>query len=141
MGIVVFIIYSPIIWVRTVEFFSKGFVVAMCMIMISISMTSVFALREADENGGAGPGFVPFRGDTFWDMFGFSFFMFKGLTALLPVINESEKIEQAPVLTVLATTSLCAINIIFSTICYYAWGTNLTEPVVTQMLPAHNVTV
>ena len=129
------------IWVRTVEFFSKGFIVAMCMILLSLIMTSVFALREADENGGAGPNFVPFRGDTFWDMFGFAFFMFKGITALLPVINESEKIEQTPFLLVLATTSLCIMHVTFSTICYYSWGTNLTEPVVTQMLPQNNVYV
>ena len=63
------------------------------MILICLTITSVFALRESEENGGAGPDFVPFQIDTYWEMFGFAFFMFKGVTALLPVVNESEKIE------------------------------------------------
>ena len=30
------------------------------------------------------------------------------------------------------------MHITFGSICYYAWGSDLTEPVVTQMLPAEN---
>ena len=141
MGIFIFIIYSPLVWVRTVEFFAKGYILAMTCILASLVMTAVFALQEARENGGAGPDFVPIRSDTFWDMFGFAFFMFKGITALLPVVNESEKMEQMPFLTVAATSFLCVVHITFSTICYYAWGSDLNEPVVTQMLPAHNIFV
>ena len=67
--------------------------------------------------------------------------MFKGITALLPVVNESEKLDEVLLLIGLALSSLCVMHIIFSTICYYAWGTTLIEPVVTQMLPAENIYV
>ena len=36
---------------------------------------------------------------------------------------------------------LCTIYILFSLLCYYAWGSDLTEPVVTEMLPAGNMVV
>jgi len=31
--------------------------------------------------------------------------------------------------------------VLFSSLCYYAWGADLTEPVVTEMLPADNLFV
>lgn len=38
-------------------------------------------------------------------------------------------------------TMLCTIYASFSWLCYYAWGATLTEPVVTEMLPAGNIWV
>ncbi len=33
---------------------------------------------------------------------------------------------------------LCTIYVLFSFLCYYSWGSDLDEPVVTEMLPADN---
>ena len=74
-------------------------------------------------------------------MVGFAFFMFEGIGALLPLMRESEKPQQVPTLTVVAIITLCTIYIAFSSLCYYAWGADLTEPVVTEMLPAGNLCV
>ena len=46
-----------------------------------------------------------------------------------------------PIVIVSALSALCTVYVIFSFICFYAWGSNLTEAVVTQMLPADNVYV
>ena len=71
-------------------------------------------------------------------MVGFAFFMFEGIGCLLPVMRETEKPEQVPVITVVALLTLCTIYMSFSSLCYYAWGSDLDQPVVTEMLPADN---
>ena len=44
MGLIVFVVYSPIVWVRTVSYFSKGYILAVCMIFVGITITAYFAL-------------------------------------------------------------------------------------------------
>jgi len=74
-------------------------------------------------------------------MIGFAFFMFEGIGCLLPVMRETERPEQFSKITVAAILTLLFINVTFSSLCYYAWGSDLTEPVVTEMLPADNTFV
>jgi len=72
-------------------------------------------------------------------MVGFAFFMFEGIGCLMPVMKETKVPEKFSMITVAALTTLCTSYIIFSSLCYYAWGTNLNETVVTEMLPADDV--
>ena len=96
MGIIVFFVYSPLVWVRTVEYFANHYVLSMAMIFISVFITSIFALKIIHDNDGEpGPDFVPIREKTYWDMIGFAFFMFEGINLLIPVCNES-KAKQLP---------------------------------------------
>ena len=142
MGFFVFLVYSPIVWVRTVEYYAKSYILAVSMIVISVIISSIFAIEVSESNDGEpGPDFVAVRKDTYWDMIGFAFFMFEGITCMLPVVNESENQKQMPTIIVLALSSLCVMYVIFSFICYYAWGSDLNESVVTQMLPADNIYV
>ena len=71
-------------------------------------------------------------------MVGFSFFMFEGIGCLLPVMREVEKPDLYPIQTIGALIFLCTIYVLFAFTCYYAWGSNLDEPVVTEMLPPDN---
>ena len=57
---------------------------------------------------------------------------------MLPVMREAEKPEIYPMQTISALIFLCIIYILFAFTCYYAWGTDLDESVVTEMLPADN---
>ena len=74
-------------------------------------------------------------------MIGFAFFMFEGIGCLLPVMRETKEPEKLPMITVAAIGTLCTCYVLFSELCYYAWGSDLTEPVVTEMLPADNTFV
>jgi len=74
-------------------------------------------------------------------MIGFAFFMFEGIGCLMPVLKETEKPAQVPYLIVAALALLCTMYVGFSMLCYYAWGQGLQEPVVTEMLPAGNISV
>lgn len=64
--------------------------------------------------------------------------MFEGIGCLLPVMLETEKPEQFNMITVAALMTLCTVYLAFSSLCYYAWGGDLDQPVVTEMLPADN---
>ena len=64
--------------------------------------------------------------------------MFEGIGCLLPVMREVEKPDLYPIQTIGALIFLCTIYVLFAFTCYYAWGSNLDEPVVTEMLPPDN---
>lgn len=74
-------------------------------------------------------------------MLGFAFFMFEGIGCMMPILNATENKNEFIPLTVLALITLCITYIVFSEICYYAWGADLTESVVTEMLPPANIAV
>ena len=56
----------------------------------------------------------------------------------MPVMREVEKPELYPIQTIGALIFLCTIYVLFAFTCYYAWGSNLDQPVVTEMLPPDN---
>ena len=74
-------------------------------------------------------------------MIGFAFFMFEGIGCLLPVMREAEKPDIYPMQTLAALCLLCSLYVVFAFTCYYAWGSDLTESVVTEMLPPDNTFV
>ena len=59
-AIVVFFVYSPLTWIRTVEQLSGAYVFSMAMIALAIITTSVYAIGLIQENDGEhGPDYVP----------------------------------------------------------------------------------
>ena len=137
----VFIVYSPLVWIRRIEPLSKLLIFALAMILLGALTTTVFAFRVIEVQGGHGEGYVPLNPDSYWGTVGFAFFMYEGIGCLLPVVRETEKPEEAPFLSLAAFATLFTMNVSFASLCYYAWGANLTEPVVTEMLPADNTFV
>ena len=51
-GIGVLIFYSPLAWVRRLEFFAKAFIFAVIMIVLGVTTTSYFARQVIFEQGG-----------------------------------------------------------------------------------------
>jgi amino acid permease len=74
-------------------------------------------------------------------MVGFGFFMFEGIGSLLPLMRETAEPEKMPQITLVVLACLGTIYATFAFLCYYAWGSDLTESVVTEMLPAGNTWV
>ena len=74
-------------------------------------------------------------------MVGYAFYMFEGVGSLLPVMREVENPQDFAFLTVSVQWTLCIIQILFSTLCYYAWAGSIVEPIITEILPAGNVLV
>jgi len=57
-GLIIWVVYSPLVWVRTLQFFSKAFIFAVAMILIGVLTTAYFALGIVEEQGGSGPDYV-----------------------------------------------------------------------------------
>jgi len=139
IGLVIFCLYSPLTWVRTLAGNANGYVFAMCMIAISVVFTAAYAFSTVRENGGEpGPDVVAVNKDSYWNMIGFAFFMYEGIGCLLPIMHETKVPNRISGLTVSALATLTLIYIFFSELCYYTWGTDLNKPIVTEMLPADN---
>ena len=59
----------------------------------------------------------------------------------MPVMATTEKPEQFPRMLSYAIITLISIFVVYANLCYFTWGSNMTEPIVTQMLPADNIVV
>ncbi len=134
-------VYSPLAWVRTLEVFSIGFMFSMAMIGLAVLTTTVFCFKDIESQGGHGPDWVPINKSSYWDMVGFAFFMFEGIGCLMPVMKETAVPEHFSKIVAAALISLCTVYIMFSFLCYYNWGADLDESVVTEMLPPDNAFV
>lgn len=74
-------------------------------------------------------------------MVGFAFYMFEGIGCMLPIMRETEKPAEYGTQVMAGLCTLCAIYTLFAFLCYYGWGSDLDESVVTEMLPADNAFV
>lgn len=111
----------------------------MGMILLAVVTTSVYCIRLIQDNDGApGPEYVPINKNSYFLMLGFAFFMFEGIGCLMPIMKEVKEPEEFGKMTVAALTTLCVVYILFSSLCYYAWGSDLNQTVVTEMLPPAN---
>ena len=72
-------------------------------------------------------------------MIGYAFYLFEGIGCLMPILREAENPENFALLTFSAQWTICILQILFSSVCYYAWGNSIVEPMITEILPADNV--
>ena len=74
-------------------------------------------------------------------MVGYAFYLLEGIGCLMPILREAKHPENFAFLTFSAQWTICIIQIVFSTICYYAWASDIIEPIITELLPSTNVVV
>ena len=81
--------FSPLAWVREIEFFKIGYIFGFCMIIITIMTICGFCVVKNSAQVGDidldERGIVPF-GDHMWTMVGFSFYMYEGIGGLMPLM-------------------------------------------------------
>jgi len=63
-------------------------------------------------------------------MVGLGYCMFEGITGVLPLMDSSESKERFSYILTCGLATLCAGNIAFCELCYYAFADNLNEPVI-----------
>jgi len=112
------------------------------MILVTITTISFFCFGEIKSRGWSQPqsGYYSINHDRFWDMIGFSFFMFEGIGSVMPVMHacSDEARNHFPYLIMAALGTLCTVYIVFSEICYYTFGDALTQSIVMQEMPSDN---
>jgi amino acid permease len=76
-GFLLFIIYSPLVWVRRVASFKKAFYLAFTIVILTVALTGWFMLDSIAQNDWQpAPGFVASIPTNFWTMLGGAFFTF-----------------------------------------------------------------
>ena len=63
-------------------------------------------------------------------MWGISFYMFEGVSSVLPVMEASDHKDNFGTLLIFGLTTLLCIHIYFSELCYYTFAENLKEPII-----------
>ena len=65
-----------------------GFMLAVAMILVTIITITGFCIHMLSERDWvAPPGHYALNSNRYWDMIGFSFFMFEGIGCVMPVMN------------------------------------------------------
>jgi proton-coupled amino acid transporter len=71
-------------------------------------------------------------------MVGFSVYTFEGIGVVMPIMQTCSCPDKFPYIFTGAVTLLTLVYIVFGEICYYAFGSGLTEPIIMQLMPADN---
>lgn len=149
---IVLSLFSPIAWVRKIETFKVGFMFAFVMIIVTLITISAFCVSiNLGESKGTGNsqdafseaalterGFVPINYDSFWNMIGFSFFMFEGIGGVMPLMSATRDRDQFAAILSLALGFLTVVYILFATLCYYTFGKSLDKAIIMEMMPSDN---
>lgn len=137
---VTILILAPLAWIRTLESLRYGFIFGTIVIFGTVITVAVFDILiiENDHDGEAGEGWVAFNEHGYWTMIALSFYMFEGIPTVLPVMESSDSKENFHWIIAAALATLCAINIAFSELCYYAFGDEIKEPIIILQMPEDN---
>lgn len=72
---------------------------------------------------------------------GFTIYCYEGIGIVMPVMATCESPETFKKVLIYAVVTLIILYVAFAELCYFSWGTNMTQPIITQMLPSENVGV
>jgi amino acid permease len=93
IGIFVLVTFAPLTWVRKIEKFRYGFIFGVAMILVAVLTISGFCYSFISKRDYIRPqsGYFAINMDRYWDMIGFSFFMFEGIGSVMPVMNACDE--------------------------------------------------
>ena len=139
--IIVIVIYSLLSWVRNLAKFSFTFMIGNILIIITAIYVTVVASKLIMVQGGPGPDMAFLEPSGALNTLGFTIYAYEGIGIVMPVMATCEKPERFKAMLTYAFVTLMAMYAGFALICYYAWGSNMDQAIITQMLPADSVTV
>jgi amino acid permease len=85
-------LYTPLAWVRKIQYFSAGYIIGNLMIILTVSVVSIYAIVKIKKDG-VGPEFQAVNDAKMWDMVGFSFYCFEGIGVVMPIMEQSRDKE------------------------------------------------
>ena len=81
---------------------------------------------------------MPYNPMGFWATVGFAIYSYEGIGIVMPVLAKARKPEEFNKSLVAAIVTLCALYVFFGELTSLTYGSNLTEPFITEMLPPKN---
>lgn len=122
-------------WVEDIKKFSATFLVGNLLILATVISVSGYCFWSISTNG-PGAGLEPYNPAGFWSTVGFVIYSYEGIGIVMPVLSKAKDPELFTRCLVGAIATLAAIFIFFGELTAFTFGASLTEPFITQMLPA-----
>lgn len=134
-------IYSPLAWVRKIQYFKVGYKIGNVMIIAVTLLIMIMSLRGLlNHNYPIHTGFKPIA-SKYWDTIGFSFYAFEGIGTVLPIMKESQNTQTFPFVLKCALVSLSVYFTIFGMICYKYFGDEQSESIIINNFSDKNVII
>ena len=89
IAILIICTFGPLTWVRRIQRFRFAFIFGVMMIVLALFTISIYCFDILSKRDYIRPpdGYFAINNDRYWDMIGFSFFMFEGIGSVMPVMN------------------------------------------------------
>ena len=129
------IVLTPVAWVRNIAKFAFTYLIGILLIVWGIIVVSGYAVGTLAENEKLCPNVKPINHDSYLTTLGMTVYCYEGIGMLMPIMHASESPHKLQSCLIGAIVTLTFVYIAFSELCYSAWGSNLTRPIVTEMLP------
>lgn len=118
-------LYSPLAWVRKLEFFSTGYIVGCVMILFTVLVVSGYCIKGLMSGGPLHKNnFYAVNPDTskIWDMIGYSFYSFEGIGAVMPIMQATQSSVNFERQLIYSLVSLALIFSIFGALSFAYFG-------------------
>ena len=113
------VIFTPLVWVRRTEKFAFTHIFADIMVIIGLTLVTIFATKEIQENGFKELKFVTPE----WAFsVSYAVFAFEGVGVVLPIMEITENKEQYYKLLTITLIFICLIFVAFCEYAAFAFG-------------------
>ena len=134
------IVLTLLAWVEDIKKFSMTFLFGNLLILSTVIAVSIYCCQQLYEDG-HGPDIVPYNPMGFWATVGFAIYSYEGIGIVMPILAKAREPEKFNKSLVAAIATLCLLYVGFGELTSWTYGSNLTEPFITEMLPAKSVIV
>lgn len=129
------LILTCLSWVEDIKKFSATFLVGNLLILSTVIAVSGYCFWTIADKG-PGAGIVPYNPAGFWTTVGFVIYSYEGIGIVMPVLSRAKEPELFNRCLIAAIATLATIFIFFGELTAFTFGASLTEPFITEMLPA-----
>ena len=88
-----------------------------------------------------GPNIEAFNEKSYSVTVGFAIYSFEGIGIVMPIMQACESPEKFKYILTAAMIALVTFMVLFGELCYFTFGSNLSEPIITEMLPKKDMLV
>ena len=139
LGIFVFLVTTPLIFVRRIEKLAFTYVIADFLILITAITIIVYAILHIQEKGFEkwGEGVPAINESTWLTMIGSSIYSFEGIGVVLPIMEVTANPKQFPKILLLVMLTNAILFTGFGEFCLFVYGAKELEgkPLITMNLP------